>query len=141
MCGPSASHECQRNAAACPGAADAADVPDAADEPCVLGLAEVVQPAAARAAQEMLSAASGAARRERSLLTQYGIGMETILPDRRHAAADHPPGPGLRPGNENSGPCSGTWAATCFAIWAAGRPRLTWLQAGRASLSSFMAFP
>src|SRR5450631_1877626 len=90
MCGPSPSHECQRNAAACPGAAEAADVPDAADEPCVLGLAEVVQPAAARAAQEMLSAASGAARRERSLLTQYGIGMETILPDRRHAAADHP---------------------------------------------------
>src|ERR1017187_3382832 len=90
MCGPSASHECQRNAAACPGAADAADVPDAADEPCVLGLAELVQPAAASAAQEMLSTASGAPRRERSLLAQCGIGMETILPDRRHAAAAHP---------------------------------------------------
>jgi hypothetical protein len=90
MRGPNAAHECQRNAVACPGAADAADVPDAADEPCVLGLGELVQPAAASAAQEMLSTASGAPRRERSLLAQCGIGMETILPDRRHAAAAHP---------------------------------------------------
>jgi len=85
MRGPTAAHECQRNVPACPAAAEAADVPD---EPCGPGLAEVVQPAAARAAQEMLSAASGTPRRERSLLTQCGIGMETILPDRRRAAAN-----------------------------------------------------